>query len=224
MAKPRVTIAEDLVLMLLDPANGRPVVTGTTLERAIGGALLLDLAVAGRLTADGDDAKALLVVRDPSPTGDPILDEALGRLAGPSLRARHAVERLARRMRDSLLDRLVERGAVVRSRLRLAKVFPVTVWQPTLDGPGPRLRGRLTAVLVDGQRPDPHLAAVIALIHALKVENRVVVGQRRQLRARAEEISMGDSSGGAGRAVRDVQASVAAAVAVAAAVGSSGAS
>ena len=100
VAKPRVTIAEDLVLMLLDPANGRPVVTGTALERAIGGALLLDLSVAGRITADGDDTKALLLLQDPTPTGDPILDDAMERLAGPSLRAKHAVERLARRTRD----------------------------------------------------------------------------------------------------------------------------
>ena len=99
------------------------------------------------------------------------------------------------------------------------------MWQPVPDGPGPRLRGRLTEVLVNGQNPDQHLAAVIALLHALKAENRVVVGQRKQLRARAAEISDGSWAGRSpSRSVRDVQASVAAAVAVAAAVGSSGAS
>jgi hypothetical protein len=73
-----VTVTEDLVLLLLSPDTGRSLVDSTSLDRAIGGALLLDLAISDRITADGDGAKARLSVVDAAPTGDPLLDDALG--------------------------------------------------------------------------------------------------------------------------------------------------
>ena len=213
------------MLVLLDPASGRPVVTGTTLDRAIGGALLLDLARAGRVTADGDEARSLLTARTARrPATRSWTRRSVG-WPGRPLRARHAVERLARRLREPVLDRLVERDAVTRSRARLLGVIPVTVWYPTPAGPGPRLRGEIAAVLAEGRRPADHLGAVIAMVHAVKAEHRIVPGPRKELRARAAAVARGDPAGSdVSRAVRDVQSSVLAAVAVAAAVGSSGAS
>jgi hypothetical protein len=218
------TITEDLVLLLLEPVTGRAVVDSTSLDRAIGGALLLDLAERGRLGADGE--KARLSVTDPAPTGDALLDEALSRLTGSTVRAQKAVERLARRTRTPVLERLVERGLVRRERSRLLGILPVTTWPPADPRPAEELRGRVAAVLRDGADPDHHTALLISLVHAVKAEHKVVDGPRRQLRARAAEVAAGDWAGPAVRkAVQAVQSSVAAAVAVsAAAAGASGSS
>ncbi|MHA6631163.1 GOLPH3/VPS74 family protein [Pseudonocardia sichuanensis] len=206
------TITEDLVLLLLDPGSGRAVVDGTSLDRAIGGALLLDLALRERISADGDGAKARLRVLDPTPTGDALLDEAASRLAGNPVRAQKAVERLARRTRTPVLERLVERGVVRRESSRVLGVFPSTTW-PSTDGAGKELRGRIAAVLRDGARPDQHVALLISLVHAVRAEHKVVDGPRRQLRARAAEVAEGDWAGVAVRkAVQAVQTSVMAAV------------
>ncbi len=118
-----MTLTEELVLVLLNPATGRAVVDGTSLDRAIGGALLLDLATRERITADGDGARASLAVVDAAPTGDALLDAALARLDKP-LKAQKAVERLARGTRTPVLERLVERGLVRRERSRLLGVLP----------------------------------------------------------------------------------------------------
>jgi Golgi phosphoprotein 3 (GPP34) len=215
------TITEDLVLLLLDPDSGRAVVDGTSLDRAIGGALLLDLAARERITADGDGAKARLSVVDAAPTGDPLLDEAASRLTGTSLRAQRAVERLARRTRTPVLERLAERGLVRRERSRLLGLVPTTTW-PSTGSATTELRARVAAVLRDGSQPDQHVALLISLVHAVKVEHKLVDGPRKQLRARAAEVAAGDWAGEAVRkAIQAVQTSVAAAVAASTATSAS---
>jgi hypothetical protein len=214
-----MTLTEDLTLLLLDPDAGRAVVDSTSLDRAIGGALLLDLATRERITADGNGAKARLSVVDATPTGDDLLDGALARFDKP-LRAQKAVERLARGTRTPVLEHLVEQGLVRRERSRLLGILPITTWPP--GDAAKELRGRVAAVLRDGARPDQHLALLISLVHAVKAEHKVVDGPRRQLRARAAEVAEGEWAGQAVRkAVQAVQSSVAAAVAVSAAAASS---
>jgi hypothetical protein len=214
------TLTEDLVLLLLDPRTGRSLVDGMSLDRGIGGALLLDLAARERITADGDGARAPLRVSDPGPTGDPLLDEAIGRLAGSPVRAQKAVERLARRTRVPLLERLVDRGLVKREKSRMLGVFPATTWPPADPAPRAELHRRVEAVLRDGEEPDQHLALLISLLHALQAEHKVVDGRRRELRARAKEVAAGDWAGPAVRkAVQAAQASVMVAVAAATSAG-----
>jgi hypothetical protein len=210
-------IAEDLVLLLLHPEVGRPVVDGTSLDRAIGGALLLDLSLRERLTAAGDGAKARLSV-DPRPTGDELLDAAVTRLGSGPLRAQKAVERLSRKNREPVLERLAARGLVRRKRSKVLGLFPVTSWPAVDRGPRKELRGRVAAVLVDRKPPDQHTALLISLLHAVKAEHKVVDGPRREVRARAKEVAAGHWAGTAVRkAVEAVQAGMAAAVAVSAA-------
>lgn len=205
-----MTLTQDLTLLLLAPDTGRAVVDSTSLDRVIGGALLLDLATRERITADGDGAKARLSVADATPTGDAVLDDALARFDKP-LRAQKAVERLARGTRTPVLERLAEQGLVRREQSRLLGVLPVTTWLP--GGAAKELRGRVAAVLLDGTQPDQHIALLISLVHAVKAEHKIVDGPRRQLRARAAEVTEGEWAGEAVRkAVQAVQTSVLAAV------------
>jgi Golgi phosphoprotein 3 GPP34 len=214
-----MTLTDDLVLLLLDPATGRAVVDGTSLDRVIGGALLLDLATGERIKADGSGSKARLSVVDATPTGDRVLDGALARLDKP-LRAQRAVERLARGTRRPVLEGLAARGLIRREHSRLLGIFPITTWPP--GGAAQELRARVAAVLRDGARTDQHVALLISLVHAVKAEHKVVDGPRRQLRARAAEVAEGEWAGQAVRkAVQAVQASVAAAVAASTAAASS---
>lgn len=215
-----MTLTEDLVLVLLDPGTGRAVVDSTSFDRAIGGALLLDLATRERITADGDGARARLSVADAAPTGEPLLDTALERLDEP-VRAQKAVERLARGTRTPVLERLAEQGLVRRERSRLIGLLPITTWTP--GDAAKELRARVAAVLRDGAQPDQHVAMLISLVHAVKAEHKVVEGPRRQLRSRAAEVADGEWAGHAVRkAVQAVQTSIMAAVsASSAAAGSS---
>jgi hypothetical protein len=214
------TVSEDLVLLLLHPGTGRSVVDSMSLDRAIGGALLLDLSTRERLRADGEGARAQLTVADASPTGDALLDDALARLAGKPVRAQKAVERLAKRTRLPVLERLVERGLVRREKSSLFGIFPVTTWRPVDPAPRAQLHEQVAAVLRDGAKPDQHVALLISLLHAVKAEHKIVDGSRRELRARAKEVAAGDWAGPAVlKAVQAVQASVVVAVMAATSAG-----
>lgn len=219
------TIAEDLVLLLLDPATGRFVVDGTALNHAIGGALLLDLSLRDRITADGDGARARLTVTESEPIGDALLDAALERLAGRPMRAQRAVERLARKQRDPVLERLAACGLVEQRAERRLGVFPATSWPAVDKEPAASLRAAIAGVLRDGDEPDERLACLISLVHAVKAEHKIVDGSRRQLRARAAEVTRGEWAGAAVRsAVQSVQISVAVAISAAGSAGSAGSS
>lgn len=216
------TITEDLVLLLLDPRTGRPVVDRARLDRVIGGALLLDLTVRNRITSDGKGARVRLTVVDSAPTGDALLDGALARLGGRRRRPQNAVERLATGSRRSVLERLAARGLVRRRTTQVLGIFPTTTWPPLDPGRRAPLHGFLSAVLRDGAQPDPHVALLISLLHAVNAEHKVVTGPRRRLRARAREVSRGEWAGAAvHNAVQATHANVVLAVMVVTTLGRS---
>ena len=208
------TIAEDLVLLLLDPESGRALVDRTSFDRAVGGALLLDLTVIGRITADGDGARARLTVTDAGTTGDPLLDDALGRLSGRPIRAARAVEKLARKTRRPVLERLAERGVVVREDEKVLGLFPTTRWHTGDPRPRASLQAGIAAVLLGKAEPNERQAGLVSLLHAVKAEHKIVDGPKRELRERARAISDGEWAGVAVRkAVQAVQATIMVAVA-----------
>ena len=90
------------------------------------------------------------------------------------------------------------------------------------------MRLLLTQALVQRQAPDARSAALIALLHALRCEHKIVDPgpyglSKRQLRARAEEIAKSSWASEAVRtAITEIIAAVAATTAAAAAAGGSG--
>jgi Golgi phosphoprotein 3 (GPP34) len=68
-------IAEDLLLLLTNDATGKLVLPAAQVDVALGGANLIELTLSERV---GLDDRNRVVVHDPSSTGDPILDGALG--------------------------------------------------------------------------------------------------------------------------------------------------
>jgi hypothetical protein len=88
------------------------------------------------------------------------------------------------------------------------------------------MRQLVTQALVQPSAPDERTAALIALLHALKCEHKVVDARpyqlsRRQLRARAAEIAQGNwASEAVRKAIDEMIAAVAAASAAATAASS----
>ncbi|MCO1657495.1 GOLPH3/VPS74 family protein [Pseudonocardia humida] len=193
------TLAEDLVLLLVDPASGRLLAASSTLDRGLAGALLLDLALRERLAVEGRGRRVLISVVDPGATGEPVVDVALVELGRTPLRARDAVERLAGRVRGPVFERLTERGLLAPRRGRRWGLFPTAAW----DVLGGRERERLLAgverVLLHDQPSDVRLSCLISLLHAVRAEHRVVEGPVRRVRARAAEIAGDELLGTTGR-------------------------
>jgi hypothetical protein len=164
-----LTLAEEITLLSLDDETGRPVGrAGMAPDRALAGALLMELALAGRVDTDRDR----LILVDPTPTGDPVLDAALARLAEPGAPAdaRGAIPLLARgaaEARAALLDRLVARGILRRMDERVLWILPDRRYP---KAPGrvevTEARARLRALLLREEIPDPHDALLLGLARA----------------------------------------------------------
>ncbi|WP_214406384.1 GOLPH3/VPS74 family protein [Pseudonocardia lacus] len=193
------TLAEDLVLLLVDPASGRPAVGSPTLDRGLAGALLLDLALRERLAVEGGGRRLRLSVVNPSPTGEPVVDVALVELGRAPLRARRAVDQLAGRIRGPVFERLEQRGLLVPRRARRWGVLPATVWDVVGERERERLRAGVERVLLHDQPPDVRLTCLVSLLHSVRAEHRVVDGPVRRIRARAAAIAGDELLGTAGR-------------------------
>lgn len=188
-------IAEDLLLLAYDDESGRPDTwISSYLDPALGGALLVELTEAGRIALEGEGRKGRLRVLDATPTGDPVLDDALARLEKhPGRRPKDAIGKLTKGLRRALLDGLADRGVLRHERGRILGIFPMSTWPAEDSTHEDALRSRLRDILVTGLTPDPHTAAIIALLQAIDVVPRVVDrSERKVAKARAKEIAEGD--------------------------------
>src|SRR3712207_1238325 len=105
-----IALAEELLLLAYDDETGKATVSRIGLDLGMAAAVLVDLALAGRVAYGVGGA---LIVIDETPTGDPIADAVLAKVAGddPHTPAQW-VQRLRHGLRDRVLADLVARGVV----------------------------------------------------------------------------------------------------------------
>lgn len=167
-----LTLADQLLLLALDDETGKTYgATHGTLEYGLVGALLIELALRGRL--DLADEKRLIAA-DASPTGDPLLDEALGHIAA-SEKIRDAkgwVGRLhgqLRQLKGRLTERLVEGGILRHEAGRFLLIFPTNRYPAQDRSRELEARAQLNALLLGQADPDPRTAALAQLAEAVKL-------------------------------------------------------
>ncbi|MFC5381624.1 GOLPH3/VPS74 family protein [Aquipuribacter nitratireducens] len=193
-----LTIADDLLLLVLDDESGRSSLDGSTLDAAVGGGLLLELALAERVDVEESGRllrQKLVRVVDAAPFDDPVLDSALGTVAERSRTPQDLVSRLGKELRPRLLDRLVERGILRREENRVLGLFPQTRWPAEDSEHEDAVRQRLRDVLVTGLASDERTSALVALLRALDRAHTVLPDldreQRRTARSRAKAVADG---------------------------------
>jgi Golgi phosphoprotein 3 GPP34 len=74
----------EVLLLLVDDRIGRFLVDSTRLDNVLAGAVLVELVTIGRVgfpPAGGGVKRGRMVVADPAPLGDPVLDSALAAVA-----------------------------------------------------------------------------------------------------------------------------------------------
>ena len=214
-------LAEDLLLLVTDDASGRLSVPAARVDAGLGGAILVELTLRNKvgLTGEQDQGRpGRIIVRDPSTAGDAILDAALEIvLAYQGKWPSTVIRPLSRNLRRTLYERLAGNGVVRAEKGRILGVFPVRRWPAQDDSHEAEVRRLVTQALVQQVAPDTRTAALIALVHALRCEDKIVDPRphglsRRQLRARAEEIAEGNwASEAVRKAIEEMMAAVVAA-------------
>ena len=180
-------LVEEVILLLLHDEDGRFVrVPSWSLQYAIAGAILMDLAMEDRIDTDLDS----LIVVDATPTGDSLLDPTLAEIQeGEKRDARFWVERIAARAMttyEEALARLVERGILERQDNRFLWVFRSRRY-PAIDGKVEReVKLRIMGVLFSDEIPHPRDVMVICLADACSIFKEML--SRRELEQAATRI------------------------------------
>ncbi|MDG4824628.1 GPP34 family phosphoprotein [Asanoa sp. WMMD1127] len=153
------TLAEDLLLLLFQPRSGT-IAGENTLFYVLGGAVVAELALDGRVDANGAKVSA---VADRAPSDD-ILRSAWDYVAEKPRNVQTVLAAVGPRLRGPLLERLVARGDLRRTRRRTLGLFNRTV----LEDGGRRagLLADVRDVLVNGAEPQPRVAVLGALLSA----------------------------------------------------------
>ncbi len=187
-----MNLPEEFVLLAYRD-DGTPVTDGMHLDNGLGGALLLELALAEKV--DVVDKK--VVVLDPAPTGDPLLDHALRQVVEDAKTRKPGewIGKFAKDVRAQVLDQLVAEGVVRREKDKVLWVFPRTRY-PAAHGVEPvaetEARQRMVAAVSGTGAVEPRTAALCALVAATDLDKKVFADlDRRQVKDRLSEIGEG---------------------------------
>lgn len=221
-------LAEDLLLLVTDNASGRLPIPAAQVNAGLGGANLLELTLTGKvgLSGEHDTGKpGRIVVRDPAPTGDAVLDAALTVIiARQGSKPSALIKPLGKNLRQLLYQRLARSGLLHAGQGRILGLFPARRWPAQDSRHKAEVRQQLIQALVRRDTPDDRTAALIALLHAFRCEHKVINPgdydlSRQELRSRAEEIAKGNWASDAVRqSIQEMTAAIVAAVSTAAAV------
>lgn len=207
----RLNLAEELLLLGLNDEKGTVLMAASLgLPYGLAGALLIELAQAGLVRIEGKDLAA-------APRGlarDAILDEVLAaiRSSAKTRRIDHWVGRFGRSgsIKKKLLDRLVEKGVLLRQEGRLLWIFPTSRYPQMDPRPESKIRDDVRSALRGVVPPEERIAALIGLVHACDLVGVLFEkGERREAKKRAKEIGRDQPVGSAvARAVEAVRAAV----------------
>ena len=179
--------AEEIILLMLHDDNGKFAhVPSWSMDRAMAGAVLMDLALENRIDTDPEN----LILVDATPVGDSLLDPTLAEIeAGEQRDARYWVEHTAKKgeqIREEALSRLVDAGILERQEDRILWVFRSRRY-PVVDGKVEReVKLRIMEVLLSDQIPAPRDVVIIALADACGIFRELL--PKRELQQAADRI------------------------------------
>ncbi len=187
---------EEILLLLLRDDDGKFIgISQSSMDRAVAGAVLMELAMENRIDTDLDH----LILVDDTPVGDSLLDPTLALIAegaggaeGEPSDARHWVESTSRRapeIREEALARLVERGILERQDDRFLWVFRSRRY-PMIDGEAEKeVKLRIMGVLFSNEIPGPRDVVIICLAHACGIFGELLSKRElEQASARIEQV------------------------------------
>ncbi len=213
-----LTFAEEIMLLILDDDGSFLPTRGGAMEYILAGAVLMDLAFANRIDTDLEHLTCL----DTTPTGNPILDQALAHITNSSQPkdTRGWIETLAGQdtteIRQQALASLIERGILESQDKKFLWVFRARRY-PTIDGRVEReVRLRISDVLLSDDIPDPRDVAMICLVDAAGfLRDIFTAGELERATPRIEQLRKMDLIGHeVGSVIAEIERSVMMAMAI----------
>ncbi|WP_423463743.1 GOLPH3/VPS74 family protein [Promicromonospora sp. MS192] len=161
-------LAEDVLLLLFDPRSGTIAGEGNNLFHTLAGAVLVELASGGyvdidaRTTLRGREVRVL----DGTAPSDPLLRGTWDRIARKPTDVHSLILEIGPRLRQEVIDRVVERGHLGREKRKALGLITTTALVDGGTGRRAELLAPIRAALVDGVDPEPRVGALAALLAA----------------------------------------------------------
>jgi hypothetical protein len=199
-------LAEELLLLALNERKGTVLVSASlALPYGLAGAALVELAGAGLVRVD----EKKLIAAEGGSARDVVLDGILEMMRS-SKRVRSAehwvgrIGRSSRKLKETLLDRLVQKGILESEEGRLLWIFTTHHYPEADSRPELEIRERVRSAVLGGALPDERTSALIALVHACDLVGEIFPKEeRREAKKRAKQIAESQAIGSAVAAAVD---------------------
>jgi hypothetical protein len=209
---------EEIMLLALRDEEGT-IASGAMYKYAIGGAVLAELLLSGSISVEESKKKKIANLDDPTPIGDPLLDECLEKIRTAKRRAslQTWVTRFSgvKNLKHRAAAQLCKRGILRADEDKVLLVFTRKIY-PELDpAPERKLIERLReAVFTENENIDPRTVVLVSLANATGLLKANF--DKKLLKGRKERIKHIVNGEMTGKATKDAIDAMHAAVAVAA--------
>jgi Golgi phosphoprotein 3 len=212
--KSELFLHEEIMLLALRDREGT-VASGTHYQYAIGGAILAELLLQGRISVEQSKKKMYAKVIDSTPVGESLLDNCLAKITGAKKTAQLQtwVPRFAgvKNLKKRVAGQLCRRGILRMDEDKVLGLFTRKVY-PEVD-PGPErqlIAGLHNAIFSEGGEVDPRTVVLLSLANSADLLK--LVFDKKELRGRKkriEQVINGEMTGQAAKeAIQAMQAAV----------------
>ena len=158
-------LLEEYLLIALDDDKGKFVIDSTHLHYGFGGAILLELALREKISIEGDYIR----LKDSSTVKEVALNKAIDILesSSKSIKIKDLINTLAKKageLKQDTLQRLMNKGILKKEEHKILWIIPNNKY-PTSDlSPENKVRERLKAVMLLGEKSEPRDIMLLSLI------------------------------------------------------------
>ncbi|GII83600.1 hypothetical protein Ssi03_15900 [Sphaerisporangium siamense] len=171
----RPSLHQELYLIAHDD-DGKPLIQPPSLRLGLAGAVLLDLALNGRVNV----TQGRIAVYDRSPIGDTVADSLIPAILNDRVNRdlKLWIKQIAEDIYDRTCGSLVAAGVLTKVTRRRLGVLAQVRYQPVDTTPAVRARAGVREATTDARgTPDAHYAALCGLVGVLRLESTLYINQ-----------------------------------------------
>ena len=181
---------EEIMLLALRNREGT-VASWTNFQYAIGGAVLAELLLEGRVAVETRRKKKYLQLTDSTPFGNTVIDECLQKVTNAKKRAQLQtwVSRFARvkKLKHKVATQLCRRGILRSDEDKVLLIFSRSIYPEINPEPERRIMDRLQeTIFTDTENVEPRTAVLLSLAKSADVLK--VNFDKKELKARKDRI------------------------------------
>ena len=206
---------EEIMLLALSDEKGTIEAGGTWYQQMVGGAVLAELAIAGRIELIEERKKHVLRVTNSNPIGNDFVDQWLAKM-GEQPGTHKLADWLSKishssNLKQEIAQALVRRGILEEKNRTFLLIFNRTAYPESNAAPEQKIRQRLeTALFTETREVSARTVALISILQNGTFLGRIFpdkpVASRQQ---RIDQLIAGDATGEAtAKLIKSVQAAI----------------